>query len=127
MLIRKEAELLLLNDSMCGPANYILAKWHYELAKLTWLERVACKALIEFPKDVSYERSLYYYEKAIQLRPDYILFHYGKAATLYQKGEFIAAVNVLENAIRLPAVEPDDKVRKAQCLSLLSESRKFIQ
>jgi sterol desaturase/sphingolipid hydroxylase (fatty acid hydroxylase superfamily) len=127
MLIRKEAELLLLNDSLCGPANYILAKWHYELAKLTWLERVACKTLIEFPKDVSYERSLYYYEKAIQLKPDYILFHYGKAATLYQKGEFTTAVNVLENAIKLPAVEPDDKERKAQCLSLLTESKKFIQ
>jgi sterol desaturase/sphingolipid hydroxylase (fatty acid hydroxylase superfamily) len=127
MLIRTEAELILSKDSLCGPANYILAKWHYELAKLTWLERLACKTLMDFPKDVSFERSLYYYEKAIRLRPDYILFHYGKAATLYQKGEFIAAVNVLENAIKLPSVEPDDQVRRAQCISLLSETKKFIQ
>jgi tetratricopeptide (TPR) repeat protein len=127
MRIREEAELILSNDSLCGAANYILAKWHYELAKLTWLERLACKTLITFPKDVSYERSLYYYEKAISLRPNYILFHYGKAATLYQKGEFNAAVSVLENAIKLPFLEADDKVRHAQCVSLLNESKKSLQ
>ncbi|HEX6227235.1 MAG TPA: sterol desaturase family protein [Chryseolinea sp.] len=127
MLIRKEAELILSIDSLCGPAHYILAKWHYELAKLTWLERLACKTLTEFPEDISFERSLYHYEKAIRLRPDYILFQYGKAATLYQKGDFIAAVSVLEHAIKLPSVEPDDHVRKAQCASLLTESKKFIQ
>jgi sterol desaturase/sphingolipid hydroxylase (fatty acid hydroxylase superfamily) len=127
MRIREEAEMILSNDSLCGAANYILAKWHYELAKLTWLERLACKTLITFPKDVSYERSLYYYEKAISLRPNYILFHYGKAATLYQTGEFDAAVRVLENAIKLPFLEADDKVRHAQCLSLLNESKKSLQ
>ncbi len=128
MRIREEAEVLITLDSLSGPAYYILGKWHYEVSRLTWIEKLACKALFGgIPKDVSLDQSLRYYDKAIRLKPDYILFHYGKANALYEGSQYNAAIEVLQHALKLPCIEPDDKIRKSQCQQLLDEAKKNVR
>lgn len=122
MCIRVEAENLLSMDSLFSPAYYVLGKWHYELSKLTWVEKLACNTLLgKIPDDVSFSKSLQFYEKAIRLQPDYILYHYGKAGTLYRQRQYIQAIAVLESAIQLPCLESDDVIRKQNCRKLLNE------
>ena len=123
-IIRSEADALLNMDSAYAPAHYILGKWHYELAKLNWIERLACNTLFGgLPGDVSFERSLRYLEKAIALQPDYILFHYAKACTLYETGKYGDAIRELELALSLPRQEPADKTRHEKCADLLARSK----
>lgn len=127
MKIRLEAETLLSMDSLFSPAYYILGKWHYELSRLTWIERLACNTLLgKIPDDVSFSKSLQYYEKAIQLQPEYILFHYGKAGALYKQRQYSQAVAVLQHALELPCSESDDLVRKQNCRILLREARQNL-
>jgi sterol desaturase/sphingolipid hydroxylase (fatty acid hydroxylase superfamily) len=58
-IIRSEAETILIIDSAFAPAHYILGKWHFEVAKLNWAEKLACNLLFGgVPKGASIEKSL---------------------------------------------------------------------
>jgi sterol desaturase/sphingolipid hydroxylase (fatty acid hydroxylase superfamily)/tetratricopeptide (TPR) repeat protein len=123
-IIYAEAQTIIKLDSLYAPAHFVLGKWHLELAKLNWAEKLACNLLFGgVPKGVSFEKSIRYFEKAIQLQPDYILFHYGKASALFYTGHHDKVIAVLENALRLSPVEPDDNLRIQKCRKLLSESK----
>ncbi len=127
-VIRNETEALLKMDSTYFPAYYILGKWHYELARLNWVERLACNTLFGgIPGDVSFDHSIRYLEKAIALQPDYILFHYAKACALYEKGKYRDAIHELELAMNLPRKEPADKIRLEKCADLLARSKNLAR
>jgi sterol desaturase/sphingolipid hydroxylase (fatty acid hydroxylase superfamily) len=122
--IYAEAQTIIKLDSLYAPAYFVLGKWHLELAKLNWAEKLACNLLFGgVPRGVSLEKSIGYFERAIQLQPDYILFHYGKASALYYTGKYDKVIAVLEDALKLSPVEPDDNLRIQKCRKLLSESR----
>jgi sterol desaturase/sphingolipid hydroxylase (fatty acid hydroxylase superfamily) len=124
--IKAEAETIVQLDSLYAPAYYVLGKWHLEIAKLNWAEKLACNVLFGgVPKGASYEKSIQYFERAITLQPGYILFHYGKASALYHSGKYDLAIAVLEKALRLPHTEPDDQVRQKKCQNLLKETRQL--
>lgn len=123
-LIRSEAELILSLDSLYAPAYYVLGKWNYEIARLNWAERLACNLLFGgVPEGASMERALLYFDRAVSLKPDCILFHYGKAKVLFQYGRYDRAIKILEAALQLSPQEPDDKQRHHKCMQLLNESR----
>jgi sterol desaturase/sphingolipid hydroxylase (fatty acid hydroxylase superfamily) len=123
-LIKSEAELILSLDSLFAPAYFVLGKWHFEIARLNWAERLACNLLFGgVPPGASMERALVYFDRAISLRPDCILFHYGKARVLFQNGRYDRAIKILEAALQLTPQEPDDKLRHYKCIQLLNESR----
>jgi sterol desaturase/sphingolipid hydroxylase (fatty acid hydroxylase superfamily)/tetratricopeptide (TPR) repeat protein len=127
-VIRNETEKLLSQDSLFAPGYYILGKWHYELAKLNWVERLACNSLFGgMPGDVSFGTSLKCLEKAIRLQPDYILFHYARAACLYQTSRFNDAMAELKISLDLPIQEPEDRLRKEKCLALLELSKNKLK
>jgi sterol desaturase/sphingolipid hydroxylase (fatty acid hydroxylase superfamily)/tetratricopeptide (TPR) repeat protein len=126
-LIQHEAETMLSIDPNFAPACYILGKWHFELSRLNWAEKLACNLLFGgVPKGASFGQALNYFERAIALQPDFILFHYGKATALYHAGKYDLVVATLEKALRLPDSDPDDAIRRHKCRYLLSESRQHI-
>jgi sterol desaturase/sphingolipid hydroxylase (fatty acid hydroxylase superfamily)/tetratricopeptide (TPR) repeat protein len=126
-VIRSEAEKLIRQDSLFAPGYYILGKWHYELARLNWAERLVCNSLYGgVPKDVSFEKSLSYLNKAVRLDPDYILFHFARACSLYEVEQFTHAASELRLALALPALEPEDKLRKERCTRLLERTRSEV-
>jgi tetratricopeptide (TPR) repeat protein len=84
---------------------------------------VACDLLFGgMPEGVSIEKSLRYFNKAVTLQPDYILFRYAKACALYDNGDYKATIKVLEEAVRLPPKEPDDHLRLTKCEALLKKA-----
>jgi tetratricopeptide (TPR) repeat protein len=119
--IKKEADYLISVDSLYPPAYYALGKWHLSLASLSWLEKAACDFLYGGMPAASLETALHCFEKAIQLRPDYILFHYNKALALHKLGRSGEASKVLKYSLQLPILEANDVIRKNSCIALLNE------
>ncbi len=123
-VIHREIRMMLSYDSTFAPAYYVLGKWHLDLAKLNWAERLACNVLFGgIPKGASLDESIRCFDKAIQLEPDFLLFHYGKASALYEAGRFTEVVLVLEHALQLATTHPDDIIRRQNCVRLLEESK----
>jgi tetratricopeptide (TPR) repeat protein len=121
-IIRKEADLILSLDPNYAPAYYILGKWHHALASLNGVERMFCNMFFGgVPEGASMDEAVRCYEKAIQLRPDYILFHYSKAMSLHWLGEHKKSAVVLEKALTLSPQDLEDPVRLQKCRKLLAQ------
>ncbi len=119
-IIREEAEATLAMDSAFAPVYFVLGKWHYELAKLNWLEQMAVKLFFGgMPENVSMTRAIEYLRKASKLEPNTILYMYGEASVLDYEGRPKEAIALLERALALPPKEPDDILRKEKCRELL--------
>jgi tetratricopeptide (TPR) repeat protein len=122
--IRNEAEMIVKLDSTYAQAYFVLGKWHYELAKLNWLEQLACKFLGGLPDDISMDASMKYFNQVIALDPDNILYLYGRASLYHYRDEDLLAEKSLNQALQLSPREPDDIQRKEKCSQLLSRIRK---
>lgn len=121
-LIHEEAEKIISLDPKYALGYFVLGKWHYELSKLTWVERVACDLFYGgVPKGVSMEESFKNFNIALKLDPDQIIILYGKAAALHYEGKDEEAIRILERAISLPLRDVDDEYRKERCKTLLKE------
>jgi tetratricopeptide (TPR) repeat protein len=121
-LVREEAEKIIKLDPNYALAYFVLGKWHYELSKLTWVERVACDLFYGgLPEGVSMQESVKNYNKALQLDPTQIIILYGHASALHYEGKDEEAIRVLEKALSLPLRDADDEQRKGKCRELLKE------
>lgn len=121
-IIRTEIDIILSIDPQYAPAYYILGKWHYALASLNGFERWMCKLLFGgMPEGASMKEAVRCYDKAIQLWPDYILFHYSIAMSWHSLGEERKAVAALEKALVLPLKDLEDPGRLVKCRKLLNE------
>ena len=115
-IIKREAEVILRLDSNYAAVYYILCKWHAALSGLSWVERLIANTVLGgIPEGASYTESLLCFQRAINLRPDYILFYYGLSKTLAGHGQQEMALKTLEQALLLPALELDDEIRKEDC------------
>lgn len=120
--IHNEATKILQFDSTFAEAYFILGKWQYELARLNWVELMACRIFFGgFPEEISLERALEYFQQANSYKEDYILFLYGLASAQHALGENEKATQTLQKALSLPLSEPDDATRKERCQALLRQ------
>jgi len=121
-VIREEANTILQLDSTYALAYFVLGKWHDELSRLTWYERLACELFFGgLPEGISMDKAVWYFEKALRLEPDSILFLYGKAIALHYQNRDKDAIGLLQLAMGLPMKDPDDSIRKEKCAKLLQE------
>lgn len=121
-LIHREAIAILTVDTTYAEAYFVLGKWHLELARLNWMELMACKLFFGgFPEEVSTEAALRYFNKALHYNPTSILFLFGQASAYFDLEKFDKASSTLHHALALPPAEPDDILRKERCASLLHQ------
>ncbi len=121
-IIREEAEIIVDLDSTYALAYFVLGKWHHELSKLNWFERAACELFFGgLPEGVSMDKAVLYFQQALRLEPDSILFLYGQAIALHYDGMDSEAIRLLNKALALPIRDPDDSIRKGKCVALLKE------
>lgn len=121
-LIHSEAKAILAIDPKYPEAYFVLGKWQLELSRLNWLELLACKVLFGgLPEEISKQAALNYFNEAISLKPNSILFLFGQASAYYDLGEMSKATSTLKKALNLPLAEPDDAQRKERCRDLLAK------
>jgi len=117
--LRLEIDFLLSLDSLYAPAHFVLGKWHLSLSKLSWVQQVACRLAGGLPEAPSLAKALRHFNKSVQLEPGNILFLYNKALTLQELGRTEEALQVVLAALKQPARESDDEIRKDNCRALL--------
>jgi tetratricopeptide (TPR) repeat protein len=118
--IYDEAQTMLKLDSTLSVAHFIMGKWHFELARLNMMERLACDLFFGgMPDGVSMEKALAYFKKASELEPNTILYLYGEARVYGHLDDNKKAILLLKKAIALPNREPDDDIRREKCRVLL--------
>lgn len=121
-IIYEQASAILVLDSTFAAAYFILGKWHFELAKLNWMEQLACEIFFGgMPEGVSMDKALQHMRKASALEPTSIIYLFGEASVLHHEGDDKGALVLLKRAITLPLKEPDDTLRKERCVKLLKE------
>ncbi len=122
--IRDRVEITLEKDPSHHRAWYVLANWYYKIADANFLERAAARLLFGgLPRDVSFEKAASAYQKAVDLRPNLILYHYELALALNKAGRKGEALERLEHASGLEPLTSDDPATLVACSKLMRELR----
>ncbi|MFT6849276.1 MAG: tetratricopeptide (TPR) repeat protein [Sphingobacteriales bacterium] len=119
-LIKQEAETCVSLDPNYAGAHYILGRLNSEIANMPWYKVAAAEMIYNgIPEGTSYEKAEVYFNKAISLEPGYILYYKDAAVNYSYMGKKEKAKAMLNKAISLPNVTPDDPARKLECQKLL--------
>ena len=119
-IIKNHCEKALEIDPKHAPSWHLLGKLNYRLSNLNVAERAAAAVLFGgLPEGVSTEKAVECYEKAVEYNGNYLLYRLDLAVALIKTNNEKRAINVLETAIKIPAVTEDDDSYLADCNSLL--------
>lgn len=121
-VIKQEAERTIQLNPRHAGAHHILGRLNREIANMSPIKVMAAKALYDgVPEGCTFEKAATYFQKAIELDPNYILYYYDAALNYEYWNKQDQAVSVLEKAIKLPLKTPDDPYRMNDCKKLLSK------
>jgi tetratricopeptide (TPR) repeat protein len=118
--IRASVERALELDPTEADALHVLARWHYEVATLSWWERVGAAALGGLP-EASLDEAVRLLERAIALEPAESIRHRLLLARVHLRaGRTAAARRELEILLGIPVADVDDAARKDEARALLA-------
>ena len=101
-------------------ANYTLGKWHYEMANLSGIKKVAVKLFYGGLPEGNLDDAIKYMEKCKSLEP-YFVSNYLDLAKAYKDNRRPAeAMEVLNRLVKLPTRTTDDIAYKAEGSKLLA-------
>ncbi|MEO1021925.1 MAG: hypothetical protein AAFW89_05225 [Bacteroidota bacterium] len=117
--VRDDAEKALKLNSespyQMATAHYILGRTHVKLSETP--------AVLRMPLDLEwgdFEEGLEHLEKAVEMRPGFIMYNLDFARALIEDKQDDKARVILKNISSLDEVEPGDKLRKNEALELLN-------
>ncbi len=106
--IRKHTETALKNNPLNFKAWHILGKWHYEVTDLNMFERAALKVFYGGMPESSLAESINAYEKAREIKPDFLLNYLELAKAYKRNNETARAIALLEAVSVLRPFSEDD-------------------
>ncbi len=101
-----------------------LARWHREVANLSWVLKAAAKIIYGGLPPASNEEAIRLFQRAIELEPDHINHHLELGKTWLEVKDEEKARAEFEIAVRLPMVEPDDGKNRSEAEQLLARIRR---
>ncbi len=119
--VREHVERTLQSRPEDHRALYILANLNYQVETAGFLQKSLAR--ISFggvPKELSLEKAIEAYRKAVEIRPDFILYRYELARALNHSGLQPEAAEHLRQALLLEPGFEDDPAVLQQCQKLLS-------
>ncbi len=119
--IRKYVDQALQSDPRNYKAWHVLARWHYEISSLSFIERTAVKLFFGGIPRGSLSESIQAFEKAGSLSEGFLLNDYELARAYYKNGQRDKARQTLRNLLNLPDRTEDDAAIKADAGRLLKE------
>jgi len=120
--VKAEAERALQINPKHYGALHVLARWHYELAGLNFIERAVAKIIFGgLPAGASYEKAARYFEQTIALNPNGPVHRLDYGRTLFKLRRLQEARRQLETCIALPDLFWDDPRNKLEARKLLDK------
>ena len=124
-LIKAELDTCLKINPKHDFAWHILGRWHREIAGLNGIERFMVNALYGgMPVGGTYVDAIASFQNAIKYNPKYIIHYFELAKTYYirdKNGDKELAKQVLNQALALPNMAPDDPENRQHCEDLLKK------
>lgn len=118
--VKNYADKALLINPNHAKANYTLGKWHYEMANLSGIKKVAVKLFYGGLPEGNLESAIQYMEKCKNLEP-YFVTNYLDLAKAYKDNRQPAkAIEILNRLVKLPTRTTDDIALKAEGAKLLA-------
>ena len=100
-------------------AWYILANLNYQVGTAGFLQKSLARVLGGVPKQLSLEKAIMAYRKAVEIRPDFILYRYELARALKRSGLKHEASEYLRLALTLTPRFEDDSAVLRECREFL--------
>lgn len=119
--IKKYANRAIEIDAEHAGAWHVLGVWHYQVANLNFLERTAARTLFGGLPDASNEEAIEALERAIELTPQYVLYHHDLAMAYEEAGNESAAIEACETALQKENISPDDEKLKNECREWIND------
>jgi tetratricopeptide (TPR) repeat protein len=104
------AHQLLEMDSLHAGAYHALGVLNYRVRRLSWMERFVARNFLgaDVMNSTSWEDAERYLLRAVELRPEYILFHLDLGRMYLHRDRKDEARSHLERVLELPVLEPPD-------------------
>lgn len=114
--IKKHVDRTLAYDSTHAGAWHVLGRWHFKVANLSFVERLAANTLFGgIPGDASNQKAAQSIEQAIELNDRYVLYYHDLAMVYDEMGEEQKAIAACREALELQNLTPDDPALKKEC------------
>ncbi len=119
--IKKYADVALSFKRDNADLYYLIGWWNFELSKASWVERSLARILFGgLPTGATLENAVKYLNKAIALKPGYMVYLYD-LATFYEKSDDrINAKNTITPALKIIPASPEDFIYIEKCRNLYS-------
>ena len=97
-------------DSLHAGAYHALGVLNYRVRRLSWMERFVARNFLgaDVMNSTSWEDAERYLLRAVELRPEYILFHLDLGRMYLNRDRKDEARSHLERVLELPVLEPPD-------------------
>ncbi len=120
--IKKYADRALRYDSTHAGAWHVLGRWHFKVANLSWIERMAANALFGgIPGDATNPQAAEAIRKAIGYNDEYVLYYHDLAMVYEEMGQEQKAREACRAALEKEMLTPDDPRLKKECRQWISE------
>jgi len=100
---------------------HLMGRWHFELADLSWVERTVAKIVYETPPKASFEKSVEFFRKAIEAKPDEIRHYLWLGKALLKLKNKDEAKKVFQDTIALTPVDEGDRLMQKEATQLLNK------
>lgn len=120
--IKKHVDRALAYDSTHAGAWHVLGRWHFKVANLNFVERLAANTLFGgIPGDASNETAAKAIRRAIELNDNYVLYYHDLAMVFDEMGKKKEAINACQSALNLENLTPDDIRLKNECRNWIED------
>lgn len=119
--VKEEAMRAVELDPNNDSAYHVLARWHFEVATLSWVLKTAAKVVYGGMPEASLEESVRYFQKAVEISPDWINHRLQLAKVYIEQGNEEKARTQLRKVLELPEDDVEDPQHKEEARELLAE------
>lgn len=120
--IKKYVDRALEYDSTHAGSWHVLGRWHFKVANLNFVERLAANTLFGgIPGEASNQKAAEAIEKAIELKDKYVLYYHDLAMVYNEIGETDKAIQACQMALKQETLTPDDPRLKDECRSWMED------
>jgi tetratricopeptide (TPR) repeat protein len=122
--LKVEADRALGLNPQADRAYHVLARWNRGIAQLSFFEKAGAKVIYGgVPAGASMDQAVTFFEKAVELRPDWINHRLELGRTYLDMGLKSKAREQFEKALALPIEGPFDADYKMEAQRLLAKAK----